>query len=99
MTKGQRTALLEVIAGLSLIVATSIGASSILNRIDRKLHNTAQLNAAEAEESYTTIRNLVVLLFGVTGVLATALYAAFRRAAGTRDSSPHLGPRPRPETD
>jgi PAS domain S-box-containing protein len=76
MTKGQRTALLEVIAGLSLIVATSIGASSILNRIDRKLHNTAQLNAAEAEESYTTIRNLVVLLFGVTGVLATALYAA-----------------------
>ena len=76
MTKGQRTALLEVIAGLSLIVATSIGASSILSRIDRKLHNTAQLNTLEAEESYTTIRNLVVLLFGVTGVLATALYAA-----------------------
>ena len=76
MTKGQRTALLEVIAGLSLIVAISIGASSILSRIDRKLHNTAQLNATEAQESYTTIRNLVVLLFGVTGVLATALYAA-----------------------
>jgi PAS domain S-box-containing protein len=76
MTKGQRTALLEVIAGLSLIVATSFGASSILARIDRKLHNTAQLNAVEAQESYTTIRNLVVLLFGVTGVLATALYAA-----------------------
>jgi PAS domain S-box-containing protein len=76
MTKGQRTALLEVIAGLSLIVATSIGASSILNRIDRKLHDTAQLNAAEAQESYNTIRNLVVLLFSVTGVLATALYAA-----------------------
>src|SRR5262245_42841290 len=76
MTKGQRTALLEVIAGLSLIAAMSIGASSILSRIDRKLHNTSQLNAFEAEESYTTIRNLVVLLFGVTGVLATALYAA-----------------------
>jgi len=76
MTKGQRTALLEVIAGLSLIVAMSIGASSILSRIDQKLHNTSQLNTFEAEESYTTIRNLVVLLFGVTGVLATALYAA-----------------------
>src|SRR5262245_52118097 len=76
MTTAKRTALLEIIAGLSLVVATSIGASSILKRIDRRLHETTQLNAVDAQASYTTIRNLVILLFGVTGVLATALYSA-----------------------